>query len=159
MGSKNGQEFKAAQQMPRFGDANAPYVLRSSQYNDKEKQLIQQEIDNFEGEYKVAKMASSKNLMKNEEVGQTTNGVSHSHDIDMRKILINAKELASLEVLGKGSYGEVVKGKYRGTFVAVKTLHHVDKEALREFRSEIIILSGLRHSNIVMLVGAVWEMR
>jgi len=33
----------------------------------------------------------------------------------------------------------------------------VDADALRGFRSEIITLSDLRHSNIVMLVGAVWE--
>jgi hypothetical protein len=44
---------------------------------------------------------------------------------DLQKLLLNSKEIESLEVIGKGSFGEVHKANYRGTTVAVKTLKEV----------------------------------
>jgi len=71
--------------------------------------------------------------------------------------MIVASELESEEVLGKGSFGEVHKSKYRGLYVAVKTLHNIDKESLERFQAEILLMADLHHENVVQLVGACWE--
>ena len=94
-------------------------------------------------------------------------------------------DLSELEVLGNiggGSFGQVFKGKWRGTLVAVKILHtlsagpggsgldpgvdladggggidngaaSVDDAALAEFSREIAMLSRLRHPNVCLFMG------
>ena len=65
------------------------------------------------------------------------------------------------QVLGRGSFGEVKVGRWRGIDVAVKILHDLvndggkqtegcDEEALR---SEMAMLSKLRHPNLVLFLG------
>ena len=76
---------------------------------------------------------------------------------DIKKLLIAATNLQNEGVLGKGSFGEVYKSKYRGEYVAVKTLHEIDKLKLDRFQEEIILMSDLHHMNIVQLIGACWE--
>jgi serine/threonine protein kinase len=77
--------------------------------------------------------------------------------------MINFSELELGERLGAGSYGEVVRGRWRGTEVAVKSYHEsmhladVDSLARKEFESEVSMLSSLRHPNILNFLGAVVE--
>ncbi|EOA34207.1 hypothetical protein CARUB_v10021716mg [Capsella rubella] len=61
------------------------------------------------------------------------------------------------ERIGLGSYGEVYRGDWHGTEVAVKKFLDQDLtgEALEEFRSEVRIMKKLRHPNIVLFMGAV----
>jgi len=76
---------------------------------------------------------------------------------DMEKLLIKADELVGKVVIGAGAYGEVFKSDYRGTAVAVKTMKQVDEETLERFQGEIMLMSGLRHQNVVTMVGCCWE--
>ncbi|CAG2053695.1 unnamed protein product [Timema podura] len=70
--------------------------------------------------------------------------------IDYQKIDYN--EIEKLEVVGKGSFGVVWKGKWRDIYVAVK---HIDSEAERNaFKVEVRQLSRVSHPNIVKLYGA-----
>ena len=57
----------------------------------------------------------------------------------------------------QGAFGEVYRATYRGQAVAVKTMLAPDDDNLKKFRAEILLLGGLRHSNIVVLVGACWS--
>jgi len=41
--------------------------------------------------------------------------------------------------------------------VAVKTMKQVDEETLERFQGEIMLMSGLRHQNVVTMVGCCWE--
>lgn len=60
--------------------------------------------------------------------------------------------------LGVGGYGEVYRGKWRGTDVAVKRLLDQNGEdVLREFASEVHILSRLRHPRVVLWMGVIVE--
>ena len=60
--------------------------------------------------------------------------------------------------LGVGGYGEVYQGKWRGTHVAVKRLlDQQGVDVLREFASEVHILSRLRHPRVVLWMGVVLE--
>lgn len=52
--------------------------------------------------------------------------------------------------IGRGSYGEVFKGRWRGSEVAVKQIHTEDES---DFRSEAALLQSLRHPNVVLVMG------
>ena len=73
--------------------------------------------------------------------------------IDRRSIDIKADESSEL---GRGFFGVVLKGKWKGIDVAVKKLH-LDKLTKKEndlFRKEIIILANLgKHPNLNRLYG------
>ncbi|PWA58717.1 serine-threonine/tyrosine-protein kinase catalytic domain-containing protein [Artemisia annua] len=61
------------------------------------------------------------------------------------------------EPIGKGGYGMVYKGELpisgRPTTVAVKRLNETSGQGLKEFLTEIQLLSGQNHKNVVSLLG------
>eukprot|EP00850_Spirogloea_muscicola_P002891 SM000011S19069 [mRNA] locus=s11:735548:742476:+ [translate_table: standard] len=59
--------------------------------------------------------------------------------------------------IGLGSYGEVYRGDWHGSEVAVKKFLEQDVQgaALEEFRGEVAIMKRLRHPNVVLFMGAV----
>lgn len=109
--------------------------------------MIEGQITTFRANFKKKKGLSFKEDGKNEE---------QSHR-SLEKLLISAAELESQEIVGKGSFGEVHKSKYKGTLVAVKTLRNVDELSLGRFQLEILLMADLHHNNVVRLVGACWE--
>ncbi|KAH0951432.1 hypothetical protein HN011_009385 [Eciton burchellii] len=65
---------------------------------------------------------------------------------------IDYNEIGTEQVVGKGSFGVVWKGKWRGQDVAVK---HINSEGERKaFTVEVRQLSRVAHPNIVKLYGA-----
>ncbi|CAA7043158.1 unnamed protein product [Microthlaspi erraticum] len=76
---------------------------------------------------------------------------------DVSDCEILCEEITVGERIGLGSYGEVYRGDWHGTEVAVKKFldQDVTGEALEEFRSEVRIMKKLRHPNIVLFMGAV----
>ncbi|KNA15902.1 hypothetical protein SOVF_094070 isoform A [Spinacia oleracea] len=67
------------------------------------------------------------------------------------------EEITVGERIGLGSYGEVYRGDWRGTEVAVKRFLDQDifGESLEEFKSEVHIMKRLRHPNVVLFMGAI----
>ncbi len=65
-------------------------------------------------------------------------------------------ELTFGTVLGVGAFGQVFLGKWRGTHVAIKQLicSTFNEATLMEFKSEVAVLSALRHPNICLFLGA-----
>ncbi|EXB69108.1 Serine/threonine-protein kinase [Morus notabilis] len=61
------------------------------------------------------------------------------------------------ERIGLGSYGEVYRGEWHGTEVAVKRFldQEILGESLAEFMKEVRIMKRLRHPNVVLFMGAV----
>ncbi|KAJ7559742.1 hypothetical protein O6H91_04G099000 [Diphasiastrum complanatum] len=58
--------------------------------------------------------------------------------------------------VGIGSFGEVFRGIWRGTEVAIKLMLEQDltKENTEDFCNEIRLLSRLRHPNVILFLGA-----
>ncbi|KAL3678467.1 hypothetical protein R1sor_021423 [Riccia sorocarpa] len=58
--------------------------------------------------------------------------------------------------VGIGSFGEVFRGMWRGTEVAIKRLLEQDltEENTADFCNEISLLSRLRHPNVILFMGA-----
>lgn len=67
------------------------------------------------------------------------------------------EEITVGERIGLGSYGEVYRGDWRGTEVAIKRFLDQDiyGESLEEFKSEVHIMKRLRHPNVVLFMGAI----
>lgn len=76
---------------------------------------------------------------------------------------ITFSELKLDTLIGGGGFGQVWKASWRGTPVAVKLLsassqaYNVQKAILQEFAAEINMLSGMRHPNICLYIGACLE--
>ncbi|GMH92356.1 hypothetical protein TL16_g12321 [Triparma laevis f. inornata] len=137
-------------------------------YSDNEVKMIEEQIMTFRKEMgMVAKEEEERGITPGMDTptiaargieGEASEERSTNKVVDdMKRLLIDAKELQSQQVVGRGSFGQVYKGQYRGMTVAVKTMNTVDQESLERFRAEILLLKDLRHSNIVTLVGACWE--
>lgn len=62
-------------------------------------------------------------------------------------------ELVIREPLGHGSFGQVSKGTWRGTDVALKIINEPDINIV-EFKTEMEIMGKIHHPNILQLLGA-----
>ena len=71
--------------------------------------------------------------------------------IEFREILFDPKT----DILGSGGYGDVYKGRWLGTQIALKRFRKrtISKQALKDFVKEIEMLNQLRHPNIVLYMG------
>lgn len=67
---------------------------------------------------------------------------------------IDSNEVTVSSTLGKGSFGVVKKGLWRGTDVALKIISNTDVIDYTEFQREFEILSRLHHPNVLQLLGA-----
>lgn len=71
-------------------------------------------------------------------------------------------DFSTSSVIGKGSFGEILKAFWRGTPVAVKRILPSlsdDRLVIQDFRHEVNLLVKLRHPNIVQFLGAVTDRR
>ncbi|GMI22399.1 hypothetical protein TeGR_g2569 [Tetraparma gracilis] len=113
-------------------------VAHLQEYNQAEVAMLEKRVKEFQAD--LAKVE--------EATGAAEQG--------MQRLMIRADELKGKAVVGKGAFGEVYKSEFRGTLVAVKTMVEVSEENLDRFQHEILLMSDLRHQNIVTLVGACW---
>ncbi|KAM7471089.1 hypothetical protein LguiA_009272 [Lonicera macranthoides] len=94
-------------------------------------------------------------------------GSDRSTGNDSTKSDVSLDEVADCEILweditlgeriGLGSYGEVYRGDWHGTEVAVKKFldQALTVESLEEFKSEVRIMKRARHPNVVLFMGAI----
>jgi c-src tyrosine kinase len=63
-------------------------------------------------------------------------------------------QLTKRSLIGKGEYGEVWLGEYKGVKIAIKMLKDIkDAKATKQFLAEASIMTTLRHDNLVSLIG------
>ncbi|KAL7157045.1 hypothetical protein ABFS83_02G051300 [Erythranthe nasuta] len=71
------------------------------------------------------------------------------------ELVLATKDFAEEEKLGEGGFGGVYRGFLSETnsYVAVKRVSSGSKQGLKEYASEVKIISQLRHRNLVQLIG------
>uniref|UniRef100_A0A2P2M0C1 non-specific serine/threonine protein kinase n=1 Tax=Rhizophora mucronata TaxID=61149 RepID=A0A2P2M0C1_RHIMU len=98
----------------------------------------------------------------NEELVLTWNKVLESPMFQNKPLLpfqewnIDFSELTVGTRVGIGFFGEVFRGMWNGTDVAIKVFLEQDltAENMEDFCNEILILSRLRHPNVILFLGA-----
>lgn len=68
--------------------------------------------------------------------------------------VINKDDLHLAELIGKGDFGDVYKGSYKGQAVAAKQLKDRERGG-QPFLQEASVMTSLRHPNLVKLIGVV----
>ena len=93
----------------------------------------------------------------NQHLGDTSTLRAHMMTREQWEIDRSALEIYEHGCLGRGSFGEVHRGSWRGTEVAVKRLREdmANERELLEFRRELAIVNHLAHPNIVQFLGAI----
>ena len=78
-------------------------------------------------------------------------------DIDPWKV--SRSEVQILSEMGRGAWGYVAKGRFRGQLVAVKSPHPeiLDKHTTERLRREVSIMTQVRHPNLLRIVAAVFD--
>jgi serine/threonine protein kinase len=71
---------------------------------------------------------------------------------------ISHDEIQFFAEVGKGAFGVIYRANWRGYDVAVKTMMHAQNDDMREkafneFRREVYVMSGMKHTNLVNLLG------
>lgn len=91
-------------------------------------------------------------------------------DFEEDSDMVDWKDIAVLEKIGAGAFGDIFKCRWRGTLVAAKVIRSKEMRgdiaaagdektlenrdaAIADFRQEISILGKLRHPNICLLLG------
>ncbi|XBH98706.1 probable serine/threonine-protein kinase SIS8 isoform X1 [Triticum dicoccoides] len=76
---------------------------------------------------------------------------------DVAEFEIQWEEIVLGERVGLGSFGEVYRGEWHGTEVAVKKFlqQDISSDILEELKAEVRIMKRLRHPNVVLFMGAV----
>jgi serine/threonine protein kinase len=75
----------------------------------------------------------------------------------LREVIIPSSSVTIERMLGKGGNGEVFRAKYKDKTIAVKRITRIDTESIERFRHECFLMKGLRHPNIVRLIGVCWD--
>ena len=83
--------------------------------------------------------------------------MSKQHSNELREVIVAAKDVTIISLLGKGGSGTVHLGTFKGGQVAVKQLIRLTKTSVFRFRFECFLMKNLRHPNVVKLVGVCWE--
>jgi len=74
------------------------------------------------------------------------------------RIPIDRVELG--ELVSRGGFGEVYRGRYRGQDVAIKTLlpaTRKDMQHIEGFLAEIKLMATMEHAQVVQFIGVSWE--
>ena len=87
--------------------------------------------------------------------------VIHTPEIEFWKV--SSKEIQVLEnkILGRGAWGYVAEGRFRGKQVAVKRVYReiLEPHTVDHIRREISTIAQVRHPNLVLFIAAVLDDR
>ncbi|KAG2239968.1 hypothetical protein Bca52824_091199 [Brassica carinata] len=72
---------------------------------------------------------------------------------DFKTLEAATDQFSEKNVIGRGGFGEVFKGVFSGTEVAIKRLSKVSGQGTREFKNEAVLVAKLQHRNLVRLLG------
>lgn len=136
-----------------FGPAPSSIVIHPRDPSDNDNMVKIVVANNTNGNTSIGSSSASRN----------SSGLGESHVIEAGNLVISVqvlrnvtKNFAPENELGRGGFGVVYKGELDdGTKIAVKRMEAgvISNKALDEFRSEIAVLSKVRHRHLVSLLG------
>ncbi|XP_031105514.1 cold-responsive protein kinase 1-like [Ipomoea triloba] len=89
-----------------------------------------------------------------EEVSSIQNAKLYSY----KELCSATGDFSPLNKIGEGGFGAVYKGRLGdGTLAAIKVLSAESRQGVKEFLTEIVVISGLEHENLVKLHGCCVE--
>ncbi|KAJ8304367.1 hypothetical protein KUTeg_017950 [Tegillarca granosa] len=95
----------------------------------------------------------TKLIMPLQKKGSSFSSVVSAQDFQTGGWSILPKDLFVGELIGKGEFGDVYKGRYKDHQVAIKQLK--DKNSAQTFLKEASVMTSVRHPNLVQLIGVV----
>lgn len=112
---------------------------------------------------KITVAGSSANGGSSESYSQGSGGTGDIHVVEAGNMVISIQVLRNVtnnfsqdNILGRGGFGTVYKGElHDGTKIAVKRMESsvISEKGLNEFKSEIAVLTKVRHRHLVALLG------
>ncbi|CAH9115631.1 unnamed protein product [Cuscuta europaea] len=92
------------------------------------------------------------------DIEEEVSSCQHVKIYSYRELRMATEDFSPSNMIGKGGFGSVYKGRLRdGTLTAVKVLSAESKQGAKEFLTEIVVISGLEHENLVKLYGCCLE--
>ena len=149
-------------------DADCRQLRTELDEKDRMTDRIRNERDNAVTEIGILKREINhlaerlESTMINQEVtgdGASRSSIAAARDVDVETsswVLRRDEVILTDTVLGVGGWGEVKLGKFRGTDVAVKQIHHLilSPHNCRLFNREMSIASRCRHPCLLQFIGA-----
>ncbi|XP_077230597.1 receptor protein kinase TMK1-like [Tasmannia lanceolata] len=136
----------------RFGKTQSPYTTVHPRHSGSDPEAV-----------KITVADSSLNGTISETHSRTSSGPSKVQLVDTGNMVISIQVLRTMtnnfseeNILGRGGFGTVYKGELQdGTKVAVKRMESgvISGKGLNEFKSEIAVLTKVRHRHLVALLG------
>ncbi|KAM1539472.1 hypothetical protein ACFX10_004258 [Malus domestica] len=87
--------------------------------------------------------------------------VSGIHDVKLftyKELIIATEDFSPANKVGEGGFGSVYKGRLKdGKFAAIKVLSAESRQGVKEFLTEIDVISKIEHENLVKLYGCCVE--
>ncbi|KAL0301003.1 UNVERIFIED_CONTAM: Cold-responsive protein kinase [Sesamum radiatum] len=94
----------------------------------------------------------------NPELDDELSGVHNVHLYSYKELRIATDDFSPVNKIGEGGFGSVFKGKLRnGQMAAIKVLSSESRQGVREFLTEIQVISDIEHENLVKLYGCCVE--
>ncbi|KAL3851060.1 hypothetical protein ACJIZ3_012942 [Penstemon smallii] len=95
---------------------------------------------------------------RHSEFGDELSGVHNVTFYSYKELRIATNDFSPANKVGEGGFGSVYKGKLRdGQMAAIKVLSAESRQGVREFVTEIKVISDIEHENLVKLYGCCVE--
>ncbi|WVZ57562.1 hypothetical protein U9M48_007933 [Paspalum notatum var. saurae] len=78
-------------------------------------------------------------------------------EFSLSELQLATQNFSDTMKIGEGGFGRVYRGFLRNTTVAIKMLRSHNLQGLSQFRQEVVVLSRVRHPNLVTLMGSCSE--
>ncbi|CAA3002282.1 serine threonine- kinase [Olea europaea subsp. europaea] len=92
------------------------------------------------------------------ELNDELSGVHNVNLYSYKKLRIATDDFSQTNKIGEGGFGSVYKGKLKtGQMAAIKVLSSESSQGLKEFLTEIQVISDVEHENLVKLYGCCVE--
>jgi len=160
--SKQSEHFEPGNQLfglplPSTSERNESIEKAADHFWDKQNDEIGHGQDNPLDQEKDSSEVPREAERTSDKSSGTESAKSESALDEVAEFEMQLEEIAIGERIGLGSFGEVYRGEWHGTEVAVKKFlqQDISSDALEEFRAEVRIMKRLRHPNVVLFMGAI----